>query len=495
MKTRLATLGLIMTILTMLMAPIGAMAQTGNAAQIGDGFTDVPASFPNAEAINWLAQRGFAKGYGDGTFGVNDPIVRGQVAGLIARPLGWQFEDWSNTFQDQGSLDADLWRNVGALNHYDVARGFQDGTFRPLDNVVKAQMISFITRAMVTKGYWQPQADVAGLYAEVPGDSGHRTDLATYQHYVGGIYGTPSNASLPDWNQNATRAWVAQVLYDALKQMPAVSVPVTGSGNFSGLLNVTSFVPNAAGTGINAIVNVVNAKGETVVSNLTVPVDLAATQLANAAASSAGATAQATCDILHLVLGPLDLNLLGLVVHLDKVVLDITAQSGTNNLLGNLLCAVVNLLNPGGLLNLTSLLSALNNLLTALSGINLPISAPATVTGAMKLNDFSRVGDRLLANGTLGNQPVSLPLGTSGVQQNEATAQATCNVLNLVLGPLDLNLLGLVVHLDKVVLNITAQSGSGNLLGNLLCAVAGLLNPVGSLSQFLDLLNNILRSF
>jgi hypothetical protein len=67
-------------------------------------------------------------------------------------------------------------------------------------------------------------------------------------------------------------------------------------------------------------------------------------------------------------------------------------------------------------------------------------------------------------------------------------------VLNLVLGPLDLNLLGLVVHLDKVVLNITAQSGSGNLLGNLLCAVAGLLNPVSSLSQFLDLLNNIIRS-
>ncbi len=88
MKTRLATFGLIMTILSMLMAPLGAMAQTENAAQAGDGFTDVPTTHPNAAAITWLAQRGFAKGYGDGSFGVNDPIVRGQVAGLIARPLG-----------------------------------------------------------------------------------------------------------------------------------------------------------------------------------------------------------------------------------------------------------------------------------------------------------------------------------------------------------------------------------------------------------------------
>jgi hypothetical protein len=47
-------------------------------------------------------------------------------------------------------------------------------------------------------------------------------------------------------------------------------------------------------------------------------------------------------------------------------------------------------------------------------------------------------------------------------------------VLDLVLGPLDLNLLGLVAHLDRVHLNITAVPGAGNLPGNLLCAIAGL---------------------
>ena len=43
------------------------------------------------------------------------------------------------------------------------------------------------------------------------------------------------------------------------------------------------------------------------------------------------------------------------------------------------------------------------------------------------------------------------------------------------------DLLGLVVDLDTVVLDIVAQPGPGNLLGNLLCAVAGLLDGNGGL--------------
>jgi hypothetical protein len=68
------------------------------------------------------------------------------------------------------------------------------------------------------------------------------------------------------------------------------------------------------------------------------------------------------CDILHLELGPLDLDLLGLVVHLNKVVLDISAEPGSGNLLGNLLCAIVHLLDSPG----TQLVQLLNNLLAIL---------------------------------------------------------------------------------------------------------------------------------
>ena len=75
-------------------------------------------------------------------------------------------------------------------------------------------------------------------------------------------------------------------------------------------------------------------------------------------------------------------------------------------------------------------------------------------------------------------------------------ARGACNVLNLVLAPLDLNVLGLQVHLNRVVLNIVAQAGAGQLLGNLLCFVAGLLDGgtplAGLLGRVTTLLNRIL---
>lgn len=87
--------------------------------------------------------------------------------------------------------------------------------------------------------------------------------------------------------------------------------------------------------------------------------------------------------------------------------------------------------------------------------------------------------------GSVTNLAVNLPL--------TSTAGTACNILHLVLGPIDLNLLGLVVHLNQVVLDITAQPGAGNLLGNLLCTVAGLLdNSNASLNAITGLLNRIL---
>jgi hypothetical protein len=65
---------------------------------------------------------------------------------------------------------------------------------------------------------------------------------------------------------------------------------------------------------------------------------------------------------------------------------------------------------------------------------------------------------------------------TSGSGQTSlsttSSPMAICNVLDLELGPLDLNLLGLMVHLDKVHLVITADS-EGGILGSLLCSLAG----------------------
>ena len=106
-------------------------------------------------------------------------------------------------------------------------------------------------------------------------------------------------------------------------------------------------------------------------------------------------------------------------------------------------------------------------------------SVTTTLEGARGSVPHTRTMDLRVKDATTG-------LAASGVHA------ASCDILNLVLGPLDLNLLGLEVHLDQVVLDIVAASGAGNLLGNLLCAVAGLLDGGALLGQIAGLLNQIL---
>ena len=122
--------------------------------------------------------------------------------------------------------------------------------------------------------------------------------------------------------------------------------------------------------------------------------------------------------------------------------------------------------------------------------------AGGAVAGTFEITRFATQGGNLVAVGTFtgaitdatgatvasGTQTLTLPVAVTG----------TCAILHLTLGPLDLNLLGLVVHLNQVVLNIDAQSGPGNLLGNLLSAVAGLLDGAGPLGAIAALLNRIL---
>jgi hypothetical protein len=175
------------------------------------------------------------------------------------------------------------------------------------------------------------------------------------------------------------------------------------------------------------------------------------------------------CPILDLALGPIDLDLLGLVVQTSPICLNITAMSG-GGLLGDLLCNVANLLN-GGL--------ALDQILAGQGIGGLP--------GLTALDRNSLLGgvENLLNRvlGTLLNATVA-ELLDGGV--------GTCDILHLSLGPLDLTLLGLEVVLDDcaggpVVVDVSGQRGAGNLLGNLLC---GLLNSgrIGLGSTLADIL-------
>lgn len=114
---------------------------------------------------------------------------------------------------------------------------------------------------------------------------------------------------------------------------------------------------------------------------------------------------------------------------------------------------------------------------TKFSVVNGVLDATGTLTGTLTSADGTSLGTV--------SKTETVPVDTTG-----AAAPLACNILHLVLGPLNLDLLGLVVTLNEVDLNITAVPGS--LLGDLLCDISGLLNGGGTLSELSALLNELL---
>jgi hypothetical protein len=147
----------------------------------------------------------------------------------------------------------------------------------------------------------------------------------------------------------------------------------------------------------------------------------------------------------------------------------------------------------------------------------LPDASQSTFTGSFTIQRFIAQNGKLFALGTVVGQTaggrdivahgvqaevtdirsIGTPTASNNPPNGFQQAQAACPILHLALGPINLNLLGLVVTTNQIVVDIVAQPGPGNLLGNLLCAVANLLNPNGGvlsglLNQVVALLNQIL---
>jgi hypothetical protein len=145
-------------------------------------------------------------------------------------------------------------------------------------------------------------------------------------------------------------------------------VPVTGTPTsaadpeepLTGSLSIQRFASQnsglvAIGTVVATVTNTTTGAASTLVTPVAIPVNTS--------------TSTATCELLHLELGSLDLTALKLAVHLDKVALDITAVPGAAKLLGNQLCQISGLLDGRSSASAAGLVAPLNDLIGTLSGL------------------------------------------------------------------------------------------------------------------------------
>ena len=117
--------------------------------------------------------------------------------------------------------------------------------------------------------------------------------------------------------------------------------------------------------------------------------------------------------------------------------------------------------------------------------VTLVDEAGNVITGTLDINRFIKQGQDIVANARLTANGI-----TRAVMVPVAITQVSCTILDLNIGAIDLNLLGLRVQLAPVDLLITAEP-AGGLLGSLLCAVANLLN-LGNIFAVVQQLNAIL---
>ena len=99
-------------------------------------YSDVSADMPEYNAILTLTRYGVMNGYGNDSFGPNDPVTRAQAATLFARSLNIQDQKWNVTMP--ADVDANTWYcdAVRACLFYGLMAADDSGLFNPDDAVV-----------------------------------------------------------------------------------------------------------------------------------------------------------------------------------------------------------------------------------------------------------------------------------------------------------------------------------------------------------------------
>lgn len=90
-------------------------------------FIDVPSGNQYYEAIIYLACRGFVAGYGNGYFGINDPVKRGQYTKMVDLPLRWAYPSSAPNPPSFNDIANSVFRlNIEQAYYKQVISGYAD---------------------------------------------------------------------------------------------------------------------------------------------------------------------------------------------------------------------------------------------------------------------------------------------------------------------------------------------------------------------------------
>ena len=174
-------------------------------------FSDVSEGHKNFAAIESLYERGIINGYEDGSFGPDNLVNRAEALKIIVGAFGIDYDgDYENVFTDV--VDGDwFFPFVMGGYHSKIIGGYDDGSFKPGNNVNLAELLKIIVLAA---GVELPGSVDGSIFADVPND---------FWYAPHALYARNHNIVLPDKygnlyaDQFMTRAAFSEVVYRMIR--------------------------------------------------------------------------------------------------------------------------------------------------------------------------------------------------------------------------------------------------------------------------------------
>lgn len=175
-----------------------------------DLFTDVKMGTWYHEGVDFMVRGGYMEGVGNGLFGVNSRVTRGQMATILYRIAGEPgVEGLENPFRDlkNGSFyyDAVLWAASEG-----IVQGYEDGTYQPDAYISRQQLATILYRY---SGQAKVEENVLSQYPDAGQVAGYAEEAMNWAVANGFIRGV-ANGSVTTLNpaSTATRAELSTIL-------------------------------------------------------------------------------------------------------------------------------------------------------------------------------------------------------------------------------------------------------------------------------------------
>jgi len=113
-------------------------------------FNDVKTSDWFYDVVSIAQEIGYISGYSDNQFGPNDNITREQAAAILSRVqyLG-ENSDVAKEFSDNSKISVWALGSVGAASEAGFVKGYNDESFKPLNNLTRAEAVTMLDNVLV----------------------------------------------------------------------------------------------------------------------------------------------------------------------------------------------------------------------------------------------------------------------------------------------------------------------------------------------------------